>query len=398
MVDDRLLRGGLAVPEPTTVLLDAPSELVDLAAVVRRLCEQELAPLVDAAERDQVFPRQVIERLGELGFLTSEHPDDPERPYRLAESIVIEELARVCSGFATSVIVQISVVPGLLRDFGGDEHRGRWLEAMGRGEAIGSLAVTEPDAGSDVKAMRARARNVPGGYAISGEKVYITNGSLADFFIVAAVVDPDAGREGIGLFIVERDNPGVASVVKMDKTSVRSSDTTIVTFDEAVVEESALLGGDLNGFKKLMSTFDAERVIHASRALGVARAAFDASRRYARQRRQFGKPIADFQAIAFKLADMEVDLEASTLLVRRAAGLADAGRPFHREASIAKLYATEAARRAATEAMQIHGSYGLTAEFPTGRLVADAHLETIGTGTSEIQRSILAREIARRPL
>jgi alkylation response protein AidB-like acyl-CoA dehydrogenase len=398
MVDDGLQRGGLALPEPMTVLLDLPPELVDLAAVVRRLCEQELAPLVDAAERDQVFPRRVIERLGELGFLASEHPDDPARPYRLAETIVVEELARVCSGFATSVIVQISVVPGLLRDFGGDEHRSRWLEAMGRGEAIGSLAVTEPDAGSDVKAMRARARKVPGGYSISGEKVYITNGSLADFFIVAAVVDPDAGREGIGLFMVERDNLGLASVVKMDKTSVRSSDTTIVTFDAAVVPESALLGGDLDGFAKLMSTFDAERVIHASRAVGVARAAFDASRRYARERRQFGRPIAEFQAIAFKLADMEVDLEASTLLVRRAAALADAGRPFHREASIAKLFATEAARRHATEAMQIHGSYGLTAEFPTGRLVADAHLETIGTGTSEIQRSILAREIARRPL
>lgn len=368
-------------------------ELRDLAATVRRLAESEFAPLVHDAERDQVFPRQIITRLGEIGLLASEHPEDPARPYRLAESVIVEEIARVCAGFATSVIVQLSVVPGLLREFAGAEHRERWLEPMGRGEAIGSLCATEPDAGSDMKAMRTRARRVGEGFEITGSKVFITNASLADFYIVAAVVDPNLGREGIGLFVVDRAQLGDGAVQKMDKTSVRSSDTCWVSFDAVRVGEDALLGGDLDGFRKLMSTFDAERVIHASRALGLARAAFEAARRYADERVQFGRPIRAFQAVAFKLADMDVAIEASTLLIRRAAALADAGRPYHRESSIAKLFATEAARTIATEAMQIHGSYGLTAEFPTARFVADAHLETIGTGTSEIQRLLIAREL-----
>jgi alkylation response protein AidB-like acyl-CoA dehydrogenase len=375
--------------------LDLPSELCDLSLSVRRLAEREFAPLVDAAERNQEFPVAVIRRLGEAGFLALSHPDDSNRPYRLAESVVIEELGRVCAGFATSVIVQLSVVPGLLREFGSEAHRTQWLAPMGEGKTIGSLCATEPDAGSDIKAIRTRAVETKGGFEISGSKIFITNGSLADFFIVAAGVDPDRGREGIGLFLVERDRLVSGAVTKMDKTSVRSSDTTLVAFDAVRVEADALLGGDLDGFRKLMSTFDAERVIHASRALGLARAGFEASKRYSYQRHQFGKAIGEFQAIAFKLADMDVAIEAATLLVRRAAVLADAGRPFHREASIAKLFATETARDIATETMQIHGSYGLTAEFPIMRLVADAHLETIGTGTSEIQRVLIAREIAK---
>ncbi len=376
-----------------TFALDLPPELRDLADTVRQLAETEFAPLVEEAERDERFPREVIARLGEVGLLASEHPDDPSRPYRLAETVIVEEIARVCAGFATSVIVQLSVVPGLLRDFGDEETRRRWLEPMGRGEAVGSLCVTEPDAGSDVKAIRAYAERVDGGYAITGSKLFVTNGTLADFYIVAAVVEPDRGREGIGLFVVERALVHEDAIQKMRKTSVRSSDTAWIAFEHVRVGEDALLGGDLDGFEKLMSTFDAERVIHASRALGVTRAAFEAALRYSGQRVQFGRPIRRFQGVAFKLADMIVAIDASRLLIQRAASLADAGRPFRRAASVAKLYATEAARTSATEAMQIHGSYGLTAEFPTGRLVADAHLETIGTGTSEIQRILIAREL-----
>jgi alkylation response protein AidB-like acyl-CoA dehydrogenase len=374
---------------------DLTPELKDLAATVRDLAEREFAPLVEDAEREERFPREVIARLGEVGLLASEHPDDPTRPYRLAETLIVEEVARVCAGFATSLIVQLSVVPGLLRDFAGPEHRA-WLEPMGRGEAIGSLCVTEPDAGSDIKAVQARAVRTPSGYAISGSKLFVTNGTLADFYIVAALVDPDAARDGIGLFVVERERIPDGAIQKMRKTSVRSSDTAWIAFDEVQVGEDALLGGDLGGFSKLMSTFDAERVIHAARALGLARAGFEAAQRYAGERHQFGRAIESFQAVAFKLADMDVAILASSLLIRRAASLADDGLPFHREASIAKLYATESARSIATESMQIHGSYGLTAEFPTGRLVADAHLETIGTGTSEIQRLLIARALSGR--
>ena len=374
---------------------DLIPELEELAESVQRLAEAEFAPLVEAAERDERFPREVIRRMGEVGLLASEHPDDPNRPYRLAESVIIEQLARVSAGFATSVIVQISVIPGLLREFAGAEHRARWLEPMGRGELIGSLCVTEPDAG--------RHQGHPGASGAAA-------GWLGDHRLEALRHERDARRllrrrRSRRLLRRARGHRALRGRARArsrgrhpedGEASVRSSDTAWISFDGVDVPEDALLGGDLDGFAKLMSTFDAERVIHASRALGLSRAAFDAARRYAGERHQFGRAIERFQAVAFKLADMDVAIEASTMLIRRAAALADDGRPFHREASIAKLFATEAARNIATESMQIHGSYGLTAEFPVGRFVADAHLETIGTGTSEIQRILIARELAGR--
>ena len=381
-------------PGDTLALTD---ELEQLRSTARKIAEAELSPYVEAAEREQRLPREVFTILGRSDLLSLTHEVGGSTvPWKMAEVLLVEELGRVCAGFATSVIVQLSVVPGLLRAFGGDGLADRWLPGMATGELVGSLAATEPDAGSDIKGMKARAVPVRGGYEISGSKVFITNGTLADFYLVAAVVDPDRGREGIGIFVVERDNPGVVAVEKMEKTAVRSSDTAALRFEGCKVGDDAVLGGDLDGFAKLMSTFDGERVVHAARALGLAQAAFEASDRYADQRVQFGQPIRRFQAVAFKLADMVVAIEASRLLVYRAAQLSDEGHPFHREASIAKLFATEAARTIATEAMQVHGSYGLTAEFPLGRYVADSHLETIGTGTSEIQRLIIARTLGRR--
>ncbi|WP_169576543.1 acyl-CoA dehydrogenase family protein [Nocardioides halotolerans] len=374
----------------------APSpELEDFRRLARDFTERRVRPLVDEAERSQDFPRELFKEWGSqdmLGFSTPVDLGGSEGGLSAA-AVLVEETARVCSGFATSLIVQLTVVPTVLRLFGTDMQRSELLPALARGDLVGSLAVTEPEAGSDVRALRARARRVEDGFAISGSKLYITNGTLADFYVVAAVVDADLGHRGIGLFIVERSNPGLVDVTKMDKTSVRSSDTAELTFRDAVVPAEALVGGDLNGFVKLMSTFDGERVIHASRALGLSRACFEAANRYAGERRQFGKPIREFQAVAFKLADMAVAIDVSQLLVYRAAARADAALPFSREASVAKLVATENARNIATETMQVHGSYGLTADFPIGRYVADAHLETIGTGTSEIQRMIIARTL-----
>jgi alkylation response protein AidB-like acyl-CoA dehydrogenase len=376
---------------------DLDPALETFRVTVRDLATSQLAPLVADAERDQRLPPQVFRRLADadlLGLGTGE-PFGGSGAGLAAQCVLVEEVARVCSGFATSLIVQLAVVPGALEFHGTAAQAQRWLPGMVRGELLGSLAVTEPDTGSDIRSLTARAVARGDGWSISGTKVFITNGTLADFYIVAAVVDPDAGHRGIGLFLVERDNPGLVSVAKMDKTSVRSSDTAELVFDDAFVAGDALVGGDLNGFVKLMSTFDRERILHASRALGLARAAFEAASSYSTQRQQFGQPIREFQAIAFKLADMDVGIEASRLLIYRAAWLADEGRDVRREAAIAKLFATEASRTICVEAMQIHGSYGLTAEFPTGRFVADSLLETIGTGTSEIQRVIISRLLAR---
>lgn len=372
-----------------------PPDVEELRATVVRFSERELAPLVADAERDEAFPRSLFERWAGAGLLGLRVPVEygGSEAGLSTEVMLVEETARVCAGFATSLIVQLSVVPGIIGQFGTDAQRSALLPGLARGTRVGALAVTEPDTGSDVRAIQARAVRIPGGYRVSGSKVFITNGTLADFYLVAAVVDPDAGHRGIGLFVVHRDNPGLVAVEKMRKTSVRSSDTARLTFADCDVAESDLLGGDLNGFVKLMSTFDSERVVHAARALGLARACFDAANTYASQRTQFGRPIREFQAIGFKLADMVVGIDASTLLVYRAAARSDAGLPFHREASVAKLFVTETARTIATEAMQVHGSYGLTADFPLGRYVADAHLETIGTGTSEIQRLIISREL-----
>jgi alkylation response protein AidB-like acyl-CoA dehydrogenase len=366
-------------------------------ATVRDLAESKLAPLVADAERDQRLPPEVFGHLAAadlLGLGTTERFGGSGAGLT-AQCVLVEEVARVCAGFATSLIVQLAVVPGALEFHGTEEQARRWLPGMASSDLVGSLAVTEPDTGSDIQSLRARAVARDGGWSITGNKVFITNGTLADFYIVAAVVDPDAGHRGIGLFVVERDNPGLVSVTKMDKTSVRSSDTAELVFDDAFVGVEALLGGDLNGFVKLMSTFDRERILHSARALGLARAAFEAASNYSLQRQQFGKPIREFQAVAFKLADMDTAIEASRLLIYRAAWLADQGTDLRREAAIAKLFATESARTICIEAMQIHGSYGLTAEFPTGRFVADSLLEPIGTGTSEIQRLIISRLLAR---
>ncbi|TDC58552.1 acyl-CoA dehydrogenase [Actinomadura sp. KC345] len=372
-----------------------PAEVEELREVVTAFTAREVAPLVAAAERDEAFPRELFDRWAKAGLLGLRVPEEygGSDAGLQAEVMLVEETAKVCAGFATSLIVQLTVVPGIIRAFGTEVQKAALLPGLGSAEMVGSLAVTEPDTGSDVRAIKARAERTPDGYRISGSKVFITNGTLADFYIVAAVVDPDAGHRGIGLFVVRRDAPGLITVEKMRKTSVRSSDTAILAFDGCAVDESDLLGGDLNGFAKLMSTFDGERVVHAARALGLARACFDAANDYASQRQQFGSPIRSFQAVAFKLADMVVGIDAATLLVYRAAALADAGLPFHRAASVAKLFTTETARAVATEAMQVHGSYGLTADFPIGRYVADAQLETIGTGTSEIQRLIISREL-----
>lgn len=380
-----------------------PAEVQELREVVTAFTAKEVAPLVDAAERDEVFPRELFDRWAEAGLLGLRVPEEygGSDAGLQAEAMLVEETARVCSGFATSLIVQLTVVPGIIRAFGTRAQQDALLPGLAAGRLIGSLAVTEPDTGSDVRAITTRAERTADGYRITGSKVFITNGTLADFYVVAAVVDPDAGHRGIGLFVVRRDAPGLTAVEKMHKTSVRSSDTAALTFDGCAVGEADLLGGDLNGFAKLMSTFDGERVVHAARALGLARACFEAADDYASQRRQFGRPIRSFQAIAFKLADMAVGIDAATLLVYRAAARADAGLPYHREASVAKLFTTETARAVAAEAMQIHGGYGLTADFPIGRYVADAQLETIGTGTSEIQRLIISRELeaehGRRP-
>jgi alkylation response protein AidB-like acyl-CoA dehydrogenase len=370
-------------------------ELEDFRRLVRDFTARRLAPLVEEAERSQVFPRELFREWGAqemLGFAVPPAYGGSEGGLSAA-AVLVEETARVCSGFATSLIVQLTVVPTVVGRFGTEGQQAALLPGLASGELIGSLAVTEPDAGSDVQSIKTRARRVDDGYAITGSKLYITNGTLADFYVVAAVVDPDQGHRGIGLFVVRRDNPGLVAVTKMDKTSVRSSDTAELTFRDAVVTDDDLLGGDLDGFVKLMATFDGERVIHAARALGLSRACFEAANRYAGQRHQFGKPIREFQAVAFKLADMAVGVDLSQLVVYRAAALADNGLPFSREASVAKLVATENARSIAAESMQVHGSYGLTAEFPIGRYVADAQLETIGTGTSEIQRIIIARTL-----
>jgi alkylation response protein AidB-like acyl-CoA dehydrogenase len=372
-----------------------PPEVEELREAVVRFGERELAPLVEAAERDEVFPRELFDAWAKAGLLGLRVPIEygGADAGLQAEVMLVEETARVCAGFATSLIVQLCVVPGIVRQFGTPAQQAELLPRLAGGTHVGSLAVTEPDTGSDVRSLSTRAVPTADGYRISGSKVFITNGTLADFYIVAAVVEPEAGHRGIGLFVVRRDNPGLTAVEKMRKTSVRSSDTAILTFDNCEVAPADLLGGDLNGFAKLMSTFDAERVVHAARALGLARACFDAANTYASARRQFGQPIRQFQAVAFKLADMVVGIDAARLLVYRAAALADAGQPLHQAAAVAKLFTTETARTIATEALQIHGSYGLTADFPMGRYVADAHLETIGTGTSEIQRLIISRDL-----
>lgn len=360
----------------------------------RRFCEKEIAPLVAEAERNQTFPKHLFPLMGEMGFLCVRYPEEfgGSGVDKITDCILREELSRVCQGIASSWSGHSHLATYPIFHFGTDDQRQKYLVPAVKGAKIGAFALSEPDAGSDTKSIKSSAVKDGDGYILRGSKTFITNAPIADFLLVAAYTDRSKGYHGISLFVVDADAPGVA-IRKLDKEGIRSSDTGEIFFDECRLGPETLLGGREGTFNLIMETLSEGRVGVAANMVGVAQAAYESALGYAKERVQFGQVIGKFQAVSHMLADMAVQIRAARLMVYSAAHLIDLGRPCILEASACKLVASETAVKVARDAIQIHGGYGIMSEFPVFRYLRDALVYTIGEGTSEIQRNIIAKQI-----
>ena len=368
-------------------------------AQARQFAEQEVAPIAREADETGTFPLHLVKRMGELGFLAG--PINPEyggsgMDYA-SYALLCEELGRVDSSVRGFLTVHTSLVSLCIQDWGNEEQKRLYLPKLATGEWIGCYALTEPNAGSDAASMETTATEEDDSYILNGEKIWITNGTSARIAIVFATRDPSARHRGICAFLVPTDTPGFQRERMLGKElGHRASEHVHITFTNCRVPKSALLGQPGEGFKIAMSALDRGRLGVAAGALGVAQACLDACIAYTKKRRQFGQRIADFEMIQATLADMAADVEAARLLVYRAAWLKDQGQPATKATSIAKLFATEAAMKAASEAVLLHGNRGYSNEYPVERYYRDIKGMQIYEGTSHIQRVIIARELVGR--
>ena len=366
-----------------------------LKKTVREFAEAEIGPHAREWDEKQEFPRAVFTKLGELGLMGVVWPAEygGSGMSTLDYAIVMEELSRVDAGVALSVAAHNSLSSGHIFLAGTEEQKKKYLGPLARGEKIGCWGLTENSAGSDAGGTKTTAVRDGAHWVLNGSKTFITNGRVADTAVVMAVTDRAKGAKGISAFILERGMKGFRSGKKEDKLGVRSSDTSELVFEDCRVPAENLLGKEGSGFVDTLKILDRGRIGIAAFSIGIAQAALEASMTYSLGRRQFGHPIADFQAIQFKIADMATKVSAARLLAWQAASLRDAGKEHKVESSMAKLFASEAAVEIALDAVQIHGGYGYLKEYPVERYLRDSKLGTIGEGTSEVQRLVIAREL-----
>jgi alkylation response protein AidB-like acyl-CoA dehydrogenase len=374
----------------------------EIQALTRDFGQAEIEPHASQWDRDHHFPRELYGKLAELGLMGACVPEEYGGAGAdfLSYILVLEELSRADAGVGVTVAVHTSACTLPILSFGTDEQRARFVPPLARGEGIGAFALTESEAGSDAGSLRTRAEQTNGGWTITGSKQWITNGAHASTFLLFARTDPETpGAKGVSAFILDADHVRITR--EEEKLGLNSSVTNDIAVEGAEVERDRLLHDEGKGFTVAMATLDGGRIGIAAQALGIAQAAYDVAREYAKERRTFGKAIAEHQAIQWKLADMATEIDAARLLVYRAAWLKDQGRPHTEEGAKAKLYASEMARRQTAEAIQILGGYGYTKEFPVERYYRDAKITEIYEGTSEIQRLVIARsvlELRRREL
>lgn len=370
------------------------SEHEQVRATVRRFSETVLAPLVEEAEETETFPRQLWRQWAELGLLGVRYPvEDGGAGFdKVADCIVREETSRVCQSFAAAWSAHTHVGLWPIWRAGTPGQQERYFRPGLRGERISGLALSEPDIGSDVRSLKTRAEQVPGGWKLNGSKLYITNAPFADLLLVAARTREGPPAEAISLFIVELPHPAIR-IDKLKKEGIRASETGMVYIEDAVVPAHALLGGREGTYPLILETLSENRVGVSANCLGMARAAFEAARRFARERKVRGQPIAGFQAIAHRLADMAAELEAMRWLVYYGAWRVDQGTIDLATSSRIKLMVTEALVRVSESAIRIHGGAGIMREYPVGRIHRDALVYTIAEGTAEIQRNIIARAL-----
>ena len=362
---------------------------------IRVFAEKEVAPLVEQAEEEERFPVELFRKMGNLGYLGVRYPEvyGGAGADKITECIWAEELFRVCRGIATSLFAHSHLGTFPIFAFGTEEQKSRFLSPAIKGQKIAAFALTEPNAGSDVQAIETTAHREGNCYILRGSKMFVTNGNLADFVLVAAYTERSRRIEGISLFVVERGAEGFRVSRKLKKEGSRSSETAELNFDDCSIPQENLVGGREGVFRDILKNLMEGRVTIAAGAMGVARAAFEAALKYAKERVAFGRPIGQFQAIGFKLADMATLIEVSRTMIYRVAWMIDQKRTCIAEASMAKLFATEMAEKVTNEAMQVFGGYSQMREFPVGRYWRDARQLKIGEGTSEIQRRIICQQL-----
>ncbi|MBO9130109.1 acyl-CoA dehydrogenase [Bacillus sp. 165] len=363
--------------------------------MVRDFAQNEIAPFVQVMEETGEFPREILRKMGELGLMGVPIPEKyggAEMDF-ISYVLAINEISRVSATMGVILAVHTSVGTNPILYFGTEEQKQKYIPKLASGEYLGAFALTEPSAGSDAGSLKSKAVKKDDYYIINGSKVFITNGGEADTYIVFASTNPEEGKRGVSAFIVERDTPGLIIGKDEHKMGLSGSRTVQLTFEDMKVPAENLLGKEGEGFKIAMANLDVGRIGIGAQALGIAEAALQCANDYALERQQFGKPISAQQGIAFKLADMATSIEAARLLVYRAASLRAQGLPCGKEASMAKLFASQTAVEVAIEAVQVFGGYGYTKDYPVERFFRDAKVCEIYEGTSEIQRLVISKNL-----
>jgi alkylation response protein AidB-like acyl-CoA dehydrogenase len=370
-------------------------EQIHLRKAVREFAEAEIAPHVMEWDEAQIFPLEVVRKLGTLGYMGAIFPEElGGAGMRYIEySIIIEELSRVDGSVGIILAAHTSLCGNHIYKMGSPEQRRRYLPKLASGEWIGCWSLTEPEAGSDAAGTRTKAVLEDGSWVLNGAKTFTTNAHFADVCVAMALTDRAAAQHGVSAFVIEKDTSGFRCGKKENKLGLRASATGEVIFENCRLAPTQLLGRVNEGFVDSLKVLDGGRISIAALSIGMAQGAYDAALRYAKLRKQFGRPISEFQAIQHKLVDMAVDIDAARLLNYRAAWMLDRGQRVTRESSMAKLFASEAAVRIANEAVQIHGGYGFIKDYPVEKFYRDVKLCTIGEGTSEIQRLVIARQL-----
>ncbi len=362
---------------------------------IRTFVEEEIKPVALQYDESQEFPTEIFKKLGDLGYLGIVMPPEfgGSGLGYMEYAIVVEEVARGCPAIALGVAAHNGLCTSHIFRFGSDELREKYVKRLATGETMGAWGLTEPSAGSDAGGTRTTAVRDGDDWILNGSKNFITHGNVGDIAVVMAVTDPSKGKSGISAFAIDKSMEGFYGSKKENKVGMRCSDTASLTFDNVRVPGSHLIGNEGEGFKQALQILDGGRISIAALSVGLAQGALEAALKYSVEREQFGKRLADQQAIQFKLARMSMETQASRDLTYKAAWLRDQGQPFGREASQAKLYASEVAVRTAEDAIQIHGGYGYVKEYPVEKLWRDSKLLTIGEGTSEIQKLVISRSL-----
>jgi alkylation response protein AidB-like acyl-CoA dehydrogenase len=368
---------------------------LEVKKLAREFAEKEIAPFVMQFDESQEFPFEIVNKLGELGFLGIIFPEEyGGSDFSVTEyAIIIEEISRIDPSIGLTVASHNGLCTNHIYSFGNEEQKKKYLPDLTSGKKLGAWGLTENTSGSDAASMKSFAEKKDGHYILSGSKVFITQGTVGEIAVVTAVTDKSNPKKGISAFILEKGMEGFLTGKKENKLGMRCSDTSELIFENVKVPAENLIGNENEGFLQVLKILDGGRIAIAALALGIAQGALDAIIKYSKERKQFGKSISEFQATQFKISEIATEIEAARLLIFKAASMKEKGQDINMQSSMAKLFASEVATRATNEAVQIYGGYGFTKDFPVEKLYRDVKLTTIGEGTSEVQRMIIAKNI-----